>query len=410
MEIPKDLILNVKREPNFPQRESKKNLANLSDEELAKLSPEEIEQARQAQQNLLAIKKATKEINAIDKEEQWKTTVEQYAKEHNFSVEEAAEHLRKDTGGDKLSSLLQMMKFFQPAQPKENPVVEAIEEAVAARLKDILFPAPGTQGEQPGASSGNQPNPIATAVTQAKNAGVQSIFLPDGTQLFFKNQNSSAIAETIETAVKEQLHKVISDTLLAILNPGRKRNSGGGDNALSLLDPDLAKLKGLDPEIVKVYYENRNRELDRQAADARSQGRDEAVTAGFALLGALVSPEGFETARKKIDEAKAMARKLRTSPEEKSEGETIKTTCWKCSKDFIYGAGNDPVCPTCHLDQRVKCPRCETVFIPPSAEEIVCPRCHASLELPSEKGKEPLRKKGDEEEQPRANVGSGILG
>jgi len=389
----------------------KENLLRLSDEELAQLTPEELEQVKTAQQNLLAIKKANKEVREMENEEQWKAVVEQYAKEHNFTIEEAAAHLQKEMSGDKLTSFFNMMRLFKPETSKDNPMVAAIEKAVAERftnILDIAFPTPKAPGDQPRTSSGNQPNPIVAAINQAKDAGVQSIFLPDGTQLFLQGQNSDTLTAKIETTVTEHVKKVIGDSLPAILNPGRNRDGGGGDNTLALLDPELANLKGVSPELLKVYYDHKARALERQAADARSQGRDEAVVAGFSLLGALFSKEGFETARKTIMEAKEKAKALKTSPEEKPKAEAVKTTCWKCGKDFVYEVGQDPVCLTCHMDQRVKCPSCSTIFIPKSAEEMVCPKCYASLELPPEKEKEPGKEKPLVSEAPAAKVGTGL--
>ncbi len=88
---------------NLPNKE-KKNLADLSDKELAQLSPEELEEAKKAKANLLAIKKTDKEVGNMAKQEEWNEAVQQYAQEHNFSLEEAAEHLKKEMGAGKLGT------------------------------------------------------------------------------------------------------------------------------------------------------------------------------------------------------------------------------------------------------------------------------------------------------------------
>ncbi|GAI56537.1 unnamed protein product, partial [marine sediment metagenome] len=49
--------------------EKKKNLARLSDDELAHLSPEELEEAKRASGNLLAIKQVTKEVDNMENQE-----------------------------------------------------------------------------------------------------------------------------------------------------------------------------------------------------------------------------------------------------------------------------------------------------------------------------------------------------
>ncbi len=146
---------------NLPNKE-KKNLADLSDKELAQLSPEELEEAKKAKANLLAIKKTDKEVGNMAKQEEWNEAVQQYTQEHNFSLEEAAEHLKKEMGAGKLGELMSWARLFRP---EENPLVKAINRAVADRIaqgQPLFGPAvvQGNQGGQGNPPRGGQPNNI----------------------------------------------------------------------------------------------------------------------------------------------------------------------------------------------------------------------------------------------------------
>ena len=199
MNVPRDEVhLRVKNLEglNFPKgdTDNKKNLASLSNEELAELSEEELEQAKRAKDNLLAIKKVDKEVKDMEDQEKWTETVQQFAQEHNLSLEEAEHLLKQRMGLDKPSS---MSSLFELMKPKPSPVEEAFNKALAARMEQLLpliFGGTPTAGNNPPPTEGAK-NALSDAIQMAKSEGVQSIVLPDGTLLRIgegKNEASTA--------------------------------------------------------------------------------------------------------------------------------------------------------------------------------------------------------------------------
>ncbi len=365
----------------MPNRE-KKNLVNLSDEELAQLSPEELEEVKKAKANLLSIKKTDKEVDAMASQEKWEATVQQYAQEHNFSIEEAAEHLKKEMGLGKLSELTAMSQFFQP---KENPMVDAINKAIADRIGQALFPERPPGGGPSNPPGGGQLNSITAAIANAKEAGVGSIYLPDGTQIMLqaKNEDSSSVTKSIEQKVRDYLDGVVSERLPNMFNPP----SNTGTN----LPP------GIDPGLARLVYEDKWKGEDRTAAGIRDKARDEVIASIAAAFGAALSPEGFEKIKQQIKQGGAAGASTKGKGEEKSKAPMVKAACWKCRKPFRYDPGEEAICPYCRANQNVQCPSCEAIFTPTNATAITCPKCGAALTLPGEKAQEETK---DEETSP----------
>jgi len=383
----------------LPNRDKeKKNLVNLSDEELAQLSPEELEKVKQAKANLLSIKKTDKEVDAMASQEEWDAAVQQYAQEHNFSPQEAAEHLKKEMGGGKLGEMMSWAKLFQPT---EHPLVKAVNEAVAQRVAagQPLFGAAVASGGQGNPPGGEQPNNITAAITHAKEAGVESIYLPDGTMVNLQAKAEDSTVKNIEQKIREYVNGVINQGLPNMFNPRGNNNNTGAALPPGIVDPGLARL----------FYEDKWKDRDREAEDARSTARDEVIGSIAASIGAALSPEGFEKIKQQIKQGRAAGALSQGKPGEKPAGRMIRAVCWKCGKPFRYDEGEEAVCPYCQANQKVQCPRCETIFTPTNATEITCPKCGAALTLPEKKAKEEASKEQTPLEETSFTVGSGFV-
>ncbi len=330
-------------------------------------------------------------------QEEWEAAVQQYAQEHNFSLQEAAEHLKKEMGSGKLGELMSMATLFQP---KENPMVDAINKAIADRIGGALFPPPpgGGQGNPPG---GGQPNNITAAITHAKEAGVQSIYLPDGTQVMLQPKaEDGSIAKSIEDKIRGYLDSVITQRLPNVFNPPAD-NKGKG----AALPPGI-----VDPQLARLFYEDKWKDKDREAEDVRSKARDEVIGSIAASVGAALSPEGFEKIKRSIQQGGVAGALSQGKPGEKPTGKMIRAVCWKCDKPFRYDEAEEALCPYCQANQKVQCPTCETIFTPTNAAELTCPKCGAALILPEKEqpspGKEGEKTSGEE---PSFTVGSGFV-
>ena len=387
---------------NLPNRErEKKNLVNLSDEELAQLSPEELEEVKKAKANLLSIKKTDKEVDAMASQEEFQKAVQQVAEEHNLTMDEAEVIVKKKMGmgSGTTSDLAMLAQFFQP---KENPMVDAINKAIADRIGGALFPERppgGGDGNPPG---GGQPNNITAAITHAKEAGVQSIYLPDGTQVMLQAKaEDGSIAKSIEDKIRGYLDSVITQRLPNVFSPPADNKGTGAALPSGILDPQLARL----------FYEDKWKDRDREAEDARSKARDEVIGSIAASIGAGLSPEGFEKIKGMIKQGGPAGALSQGKQEGKPTGRMIRAVCWKCGKPFRYDEGEEALCPYCQANQKVQCPRCEAIFTPTNAAELTCPKCGVELTLPP-KGKEGEETKEEQPspgEEPVFNVGSGFV-
>ena len=333
-------------------------------------------------------------------QEEWEAAVQQYAQEHNFSLEEAAEHLKKEMGVGKIGELMSWARLFQP---EENPLVKAVNEAIAQRVaagQPLFGPAVVQAGQGGAPAGGGQPNNITTAITHAKEAGVQSIYLPDGTMVNLQAQGEgNSAAKNIEQKIKEYVDGVVSNGLPNMFNPP------GGNNTVTNLPP------GIDPTLAKLVYEDKWKEKDREAENIRSKARDETIAAIAASIGAGLSPEGFEKIKQMIQQGGAAGALSQGKQGGKLAGRMIRAVCWKCGKPFRYDEGEEAVCPYCGTDYKVQCQRCKTFFTPTNAQEIICPKCGAEYTLVEEKEEEGKEEKPSPTpgEEPSFTVGSGFL-
>lgn len=368
--------------------EKKKNLARLSDEELALLSPEELEEAKRASGNLLAIKQVTKEVDTMENQQKWTAAVEQFAHEHDLSIEEAERTLKQRAGLEAKS--LGGGTFLDALRPTPNPIEKAVSEAIATRIESIaatLFPAP------PAGGGGSPQTALSDALKQAKASGAQSIYLPDGTLVKLtedKGGNQDSILQGATSQIQKYVTDIIDQRLPAVFNPQ---------------PPGVPQTGNIgNPEIVKLAYEDKWREEDRRAQDAVALRRDTAVKDIAAVIGSIFSPEGFVKFQKLLKEGPTGIAGERA--ETKTTGKMLKATCWRCMRLYPYEEGEDPVCPYCGQAQNVQCPGCEEVFIPKSRDKIVCPKCNAELQGKQEK---PEKEEAPEESSDPGVVGQGVL-
>lgn len=401
------MYLQVKSpELSFPNRE-RKSLANLSDVELAELSAEELEQAKKARENLLGIKKVDMEVRQMENQEQWNQQVQALVEKHGISVDEAEVLLKRRMGLERPSDFMTMM---QSMQSKPSPIETAIATAIAGRADQIvgnMFPSSGTGGANvTGQGTATQENPIVGLLQKAKAAGVQSLYLPDGTLVNLgEAKKESDIGEMVRNKVTAWVDGMIQERFPQLL-PGAPAN---GKPALDLTNV------GSNPDIVRLVYEDKWKAEERTAEDSRSASKITAFMDIAAAVGAAFSPEGYEKLKKLLKEgpsgrgATSQQGKGQSQSQGKQEQKArlIRATCRRCMRLFPYEEGEDPVCPYCGTYQKVECPRCGEVFIPQAGKPMVCPKCHAELEQPQSETKEEERT--PQPESPAVVVGGGLL-
>jgi len=394
-------------ELSFPNRE-KKTLANLSDTQLAELSADELEQAKKARENLLGIKKADMEVRQMENQEQWNQQVQALAQTHGISVDEAEMLLKRRMGLEKPPDFSTWMNLMQGTQPKVSPIEQAIAKAVEARADQIvgtLFPSSGTGGASvTGQGTGTQENPIVALLQKAKAAGVQSLYLPDGTMVNLgEAKKEGGIGEMVHNKVTAWVDGMIEERLPQLL-PGAPAS---GKPA-----PDLTNLSS-NPAIVRLYFEDRWKAEDRAAEDTRSASKMTAFMEIAAAVGAAFSPEGYEKIKKLLKEGPSG--RGAASQEGKGQGQNkqgqktnlLRATCRRCMRLFPYEEAEEPICPYCGTYQKVECPSCHETFIPQAGKAMVCPKCHAELKQPPPEAKE--QEKTPEPELPAVVVGGGLL-
>lgn len=374
----------------LPERDQeKKTLANLSNEELAELSPEELEQAKRAKENLLGIKKVDREVKEMDNQEQWAAQVQATAQKHGIGLDEAEVLLKHRMGIERPSDVSSWMQFMQP---KPSLIEQAFSEAIAARMEQIIGAMFSPGGNSPGAQA--QPsgeNPVVGMLERAKAAGVQSLYMPDGTVLNLQGakDNGEGIGATIERQVAQYVDGQIQQILPKVLNPGN--NSG----------VDLQSLGG-NAEIAKLYYEDKWKGEQRAADQATAQAKIDAAKEIAAGFGAAFSPGGLENLRKLFKLGPSGAGAEQEGAGQSSQGQkvrTLRTTCWNCMRAFPYEEGQAPVCPYCGRAQKAKCQSCGEEFKITNRDHIVCPKCGAEYSSAPSAEQQESQEPGDQQEQ-----------
>lgn len=266
----------------LPERnEEKKNFMNLRDEDLATLGSEELERIRKAKENLREIKKTDLEVKAMVTQEQMEERINEYMAAHGLSREDAEMLAKRDFGALRRSEVGPLN-----VQPNEDPVTKMLKEALADRLKVILFPEPGAGTPAggppggPGGVGGQAAPPISEAIKAAKEHGVKTLYLPDGTILAINP------SDTLGDELVKETMGWLKEKVPMLFSSGDKLSEG--------------LLASQSPDIVRVGLEFRAAEKEAEAAQTLAQAR---VTMGkdiAAAIGMLFSPEGFKKAQEMI--------------------------------------------------------------------------------------------------------------
>lgn len=359
-----------------------------------------MEEAKRAKENLLAIKKVDKEVETMEDQKKWQETVQAFAQEHGLAIEEAERLVRERMGLSKPSDFTAFTQFMELMRPKQSPIEEALSKAFAARAEQVtnmMFPMPG-MGPPGGSPPGGTPpkNLLADAIHQAKQAGAQALYLPDGSIVKLgEGADERSVAKTVEDQVTKFVTQVVDSKLPSLFSPP----PGGGT-------PPLVG-GNIDPQLATLAYEDKWKEEDRKAEDVRAQARDQTIQGIAATVGAIFSPEGFKKMQKLLQEGVKPPGAETGTGETKAKPKMIRTTCWKCMRAFAYEEGEEAVCPHCAVNQKVQCPQCNEVFTPRSGQNVVCPKCHSELEH----GEPPKKEEKTPEPgspEPSISVGAGL--
>jgi DNA-directed RNA polymerase subunit RPC12/RpoP len=376
----------------------KKSLAKLTDEELAQLSPEELEEARKVRENLLVIKQTTQEVESMENQKKWAAAVQYFADTHDVTVEEAEHILRQRAGLERKA--LDPSAFWATMGDKPNSIEKALSDAIAANLPTI---APILFGHPPSDTGGKTAQSALTdALQQAKAFGAQSIYLPDGSVVKLAEDgggNQDAVVKSATSQIQKYVEDIITQRLPTLFSP---QNTGL---------PQIGK--DVSPEYAKLVLEDKWHDEDRKVADLAAERRDLTVRNIAAALGAIFSPEGFAKMQSllKTGPLGEAGAGIQAGTETAKEAKMLKVTCWKCLKLFPYEEGQDPVCPYCGQAQKVQCPKCEHIFTPTNRNKIECPNCHAELQpKPVGQGQpqSPKKETPEESAKPSVSVGSGL--
>lgn len=286
----------------LPERApEKKILANLSDEDLAEKSPEELEAIRRAKENLAAIKRTDREVDEMVQQEQFEERVSAYMQSKGLSREQAELLARQEFG---LVGPSQMPPVFM--QQPEDPITKAVKEVLAERVKEIFAAATAPRG---GTDTGRRENAtdMAQAIKAAKEQGVSGIYMPDGTLIQLKS------ADTFGDELVQQATDWIKGKMPDLLTPGTKTGEG--------------LLSSQNPEIVKLGFEFMAKEEERKAAETVAKSRNETLQNMFLLALAAGGGEGVRERLQKLFEG---IRGAREAPQQTDSEKTILAPCPKC--------------------------------------------------------------------------------
>ncbi|MBA7660536.1 hypothetical protein ES703_68538 [subsurface metagenome] len=256
---------------NLPERkneEAKKNLLNLSDEDLATRSPEELERIRRSKENLREIKRTDREVREMVDQERLENRIQEYMVVKGLARDQAELLVKQEFG---LLGSSQGGPVY--VQPKEDPITEALKDLVKERIH-MLFPPPPAPGAGAPTGVGAQSN-IAETLKAAREHGVNSLYLPDGTLLQINRGD----------ALGDQLVKETADWVRGKLPD----LFGGGEGK-----PPTELMSSQNPEIVKLGLEYRAKDEERKAAEIMAKAKTEAMRDFAAAVGVALSPEGFE--------------------------------------------------------------------------------------------------------------------
>ena len=256
---------------NLPERENqdrKKDLLNLSDEDLASLGPEELERVRKSKENLREIKRTDREVREMVNQEMMEARIQEYIEVKGLSYEQAELLVKQELG-------LLAAPHLGPlnVQPKEDPITEALRDLAKERIRMLFPPPPGSGAGAPPAAAAK--SDIAEILKAAREHGVNSLYLPDGTLLQINRGDTLGDQLINETA--DWVRGKLPDLF------------GGGEGK-----PPNELMSSQNPEIVKLGLEYRAKDEERKAAEILAKAKTETAKEFAAAIGAALSPEGYE--------------------------------------------------------------------------------------------------------------------
>ena len=292
---------------------------------LAQMNPEQLEQVRRAKENLIEIMKADREVLAMMSEDQFEALVSRKMDETDLSREDAELLVKRDQG-----LLGRNRPVFSP--PAQSPLTKAFEEAAAERIKEVLFPKGDGGGDK-----GKGPD-LAETLKKAQDRGVQSLMLPDGTEISLNPKDTfgdELLQETLKW-VKEKVPSLF-----------KGEGEGGG------LSKDL--LASENPEIVKLGLEFRAKEEETKAAGIMAKSKSDATMSIAALAATIISPEGYAKVKGMLDLLRMGKGVQGETPQDQpppTDDNFTKLPCLKCNHTNIVPIGAPKfTCEECGTEQ-----------------------------------------------------------
>jgi len=253
---------------DLPQ-EKRNSLLNLSDEELAQMGPEELEDVLKRKEHYIEVKKADREVQAMLSEEQFAEAVQEKMEQYpGMSQEDAETLVLKATG--------RLGKPFHVIQrPPENTFTKMLEQAAARRMEELLFGKP--KDGSPADTGAKQAPDLEKNLKLAQEMGVDSIVLPGG-GIFKIGKGDSVGSELVD-----QMKDYIKERLPTLFNP-----PNGG--ALGNLSPEQLAMQR--PEILKIFMDDKAKMAEIDAAKAAIDSRNATIKSVADTLGLVFRPGG----------------------------------------------------------------------------------------------------------------------
>lgn len=219
-------------------------------------------------------------------QEQLEQRIEEYMAAKGLSREQAELLAKQDFG---LMGPSNVGPLF--IQPPEDSLYKAFKEALSERIKDFFPSGADTKGGQRTETTEKGPD-LSQALKTAKEQGVNSLFLPDGTRIEInpKDPLGDELVNEALTWVKGQLPSIF----------------GGGGGAGGKVSGEL--LASENPEIVKLGLEYRGKQEERKAAEIIAKARTDTTREVATLLATMVSPEGYQKVKAMFEEVTSRVR------------------------------------------------------------------------------------------------------
>jgi len=195
---------------------------------------------------------------------------------NTITLEEAETLVNKQLG--RLSP--KAVQVIQPPAPTQNSLTKKVDEVLANRLEQLLFPTPkdGAEGRGP-------LQDVAKTIQLAAERGANSLQLLDGTVLHFGPQDKG---DSFGEIASKRALQWGQEKLERILEGG----VGGAGGTL-----DVNSVAGMSPELLKVLLDNDARTAELNATINMQKDRNATLKSWADLAGALFRPGGLEVAK-----------------------------------------------------------------------------------------------------------------